>query len=292
VKVNNRSLKIFLLLGILLFPFDNLLAQTDSVGLPTGIYQEKEGSNFTVIDKKGDTLHLDPNAVCDISDFEGVSSIIGPLTGKPGLEIRLTDNGKYKFYAASKANLAKKIAILAQGKLLSAPIVQTIINTNNISVSGFESMAEAEKIKSALLKEIKLKTSNKIVHQVASDTIIVMSASLSFLNALISRDTLTLDSLLATEAHFETYFGKGLDKQSLLLYLKTVLLKYSGYSGDGNFSTENVVQEGNSIRLNKIINVEGIYKGGEFKAQINIWEVWVKENNKWRLFLRTARKIE
>lgn len=285
-------MKIFLLLGMLLFPFGKLLAQTDSVGLPTGIYQEKEGSPYAVVDNFGDTLYLDPNAVCDISDFEGVSSIIGSLSGAPELEIRLTDNGKYKFYAASKVNLAKKIAIIAQGKLLSAPVVQTIINTNNISVSGFESMAESEKLKSALLKEIKLKTSNKIVHQVASDTLIVMSASQSVLNALINGDTLTLDSLLATEAHFETYFGKGLDKQSLLLFLKAGLLSYTGYSGDGNFSTQNVTQEGNTIRLNKIISVDGVYKGGKFNARINIWEVWIKENNKWKLFLRTARKIE
>lgn len=230
-------MKIFLLLGMLLFPFGKLLAQPDSLGLPTGIYQEKEGSHYAVIDNMGDTLYLDPNAVCDISDFEGVSSIIGPLSRVPELEIRLTDNGKYKFYAASKANLMKKMAIIAQGKLLSAPVVQTIINTNKLSVSGFESMAESEKVKNALLKEIKLKTSNKIVNIIASDTIIVMSASLSVLNALINGDTLTLDSLLATEAHFETYFGKGLDKQPLLLFLKTGLLKYTGYSGDENFST-------------------------------------------------------
>lgn len=277
---------------MLLFPVGKLLAQTGSVGLPTGIYQEKEGSHYAVIDNMGDTLYLDPNAVCDISDFESVSSIIGPLSGAPELEIRLTDNGKYEFYAASKVNVAKKIAIIAQGKLLSAPIIQMTINTNNISVSGFESMAESEKIKKELLKEIKLKTSNKIVHQVASDTLIVMSASQSVLNALINGDTLTLDSLLATEVHFETYFGKGLDKQSLLLFLKTGLLKYTGYSGDENFSTQNVVQEGSTIRLNKIINVDGMYKGGAFKARINIWEVWIKENNKWKLFLRTARKIE
>lgn len=291
-KLRNSSLKVFLLLSFGLLNFWGANAQNNATALPSGIYQEKKGSLLIVVNERTkDTLHLDSDAVCNIQDFEGVSLDISKLTGQPELRIILTEAGKDKFFVASQNNIGKYLAVIINGKLFSAPRVETAINTRKISIQGLRFFAESKKMKEILSNEIKENKSIAPVNIEPSDKIAIMSASESLLQALVNVDTVTLKRLVHEKGHYETYFGKELNKESLLRFIEMHFLRYTGFTESVTNET-NITIESNTASLNKIINLEGIYKGGKFKARLNIWEVWVKNQGAWQLFLRTGRKIE
>ena len=77
--------------------------------------------------------------------------------GHPIIEITLTDNGAKQFADVTRQNLHKRLAIIINGQLCQAPIIQSEISGGKAQISGQftkqETKALAKKINNALTKE-------------------------------------------------------------------------------------------------------------------------------------------
>lgn len=66
------------------------------------------------------------------------------------VELTLTKEGTTKFAEATEANLNKKIAIVYDGEIISAPTVQSVISDGKAQISGQQSIEEAKELASII----------------------------------------------------------------------------------------------------------------------------------------------
>lgn len=71
--------------------------------------------------------------------------------GKPTLTIELTENGTQMFSDFTSKHISEYVAVFANGRLMSAPVVKVAVRISRLEVTGFSSLAEAE----AVAKQIK-----------------------------------------------------------------------------------------------------------------------------------------
>lgn len=126
--------------------------------LETGFYYVKDNARSSTISLKLEedglesTLHLDTLAICTKEDFKDVKVEIIPstLAKMPVISIKLSEEGGKKFAQATEKSIFKKIAIVHDGKLISAPYVNEPIYGGELQISGNFTLEEAEKIKKDL----------------------------------------------------------------------------------------------------------------------------------------------
>jgi len=288
--MNNRSLKIFLLLGMLLFPFGKLLAQTDSVGLPTGIYQEKEGSHYLIIDKlTSDTLQLDSTAVCTAEGFSGVSLQMNSyMPAGVDVWIHFNQKGKEKFRQATMKNLNKKLVLICDGKLISAPVINGVLNLDKISFASQLPFPKAKLLKQTLEGAIPVPEKVKSTGNDEENSRMALLAACSSLDsALIAKDTDKLANLFSSALTFQFYFGWELEKDFFPHVLQAGYISYSKIEQEGRAS---IKVDQSAASVNRILMVQGKCKGDDFKGRIHVLEVWLRENGTWKLFVRQGIK--
>ncbi len=121
-------------------------AQAKIEVLKTGFYKTVARSAYRVIDTQfRDTLYLDPVPVCTAADFKEVKTDFD-YYGKPVILFQLSAAGTDRFAAASKASIGRKIAVIAAGKLLSAPVVTSEITGGRLSIAGYFTVEEASNL--------------------------------------------------------------------------------------------------------------------------------------------------
>ena len=63
-----------------------------------------------------------------------------------GVQLTFTDEGSTKFYDATSANIGKRIYIVYDGEVVSAPNVKTAISGGTATITGMESFDEADNL--------------------------------------------------------------------------------------------------------------------------------------------------
>lgn len=129
-------------------------AVLDEAGLDT------EEMTFTVTLRNGEKgeaekLHIQKGALLDSSAIEDANAMNDPYAGHL-IHVNFTDDGTKRFAEATRAHVGKRLAILIDGKILSAPTVREPITNGSAQISGF-GKEEAEKI-AALLKAVTRRT--------------------------------------------------------------------------------------------------------------------------------------
>lgn len=94
--------------------------------------------------------------------FQGGSQ--NTLNSDPVVSIAFNDSGRGKFDQLTKNNLNKRIAIVLDNKIVSAPTVQTEITDGKAVITGSKDIKEAQKLASRL-KEGALPISAKLIGQ-------------------------------------------------------------------------------------------------------------------------------
>lgn len=67
-------------------------------------------------------------------------------TGSPYISLTFNDNGKQLFSEITKRNLGKPVAIVLDNEIISAPTVQSVIETGDAMISGKFSIAESKNL--------------------------------------------------------------------------------------------------------------------------------------------------
>lgn len=121
--------------------------------LPSGCYYVKEKTDSTrLLSGKNDTVWVDPAAIVTSGDFKKIK--LKRAEYGYVLEITLKSYAAEKFRLASAGWLQKKMAIVVDGEVISAPIVATEISDGRIWLTnGLSSKAEMNEMKNKLKKK-------------------------------------------------------------------------------------------------------------------------------------------
>lgn len=103
-----------------------------------GTCKEEFGSNDEIFDL---TLLFEPG------------SIETAWQGRPGVEVLFTEEGSRKFAEITGANVNKRMAILVDGKLVTAPLIRAKISGGRAIINGIFTHEEAERIARGIIRE-------------------------------------------------------------------------------------------------------------------------------------------
>jgi biopolymer transport protein ExbD len=115
------------------------------------------------------SLHVRKSAVIEAADVEQASAQRNAGTGQWGISHMLTADGAERLSKASKENIGKRLAIVSNGAIVSAPTIRDEIG-KAIEISGSFSEAEAK----ALADSIKPQREGKAASQ---EAVVVVDAS-------------------------------------------------------------------------------------------------------------------
>lgn len=251
--------------------------------LPSGLYRSIAVSSFSYQDPvSGDSLYLDPVAVCTAADFSEVSPDVDEV-GRPVIEIVLTEEGKQKFAKATREYIGRKIAVVGHGKLLAAPIVQEEIPGGRLRISGSFTMEEVTALALRLRKDIPGKPSGH--PEEVAEVPVLKDAIRQLDEALISKDTTVLRRILHEQLSMGHSNGLIENKEVLLQHLRSGYLKYGNIVADGN-ATIQQVQHVATVRRN--IKVTGALQGTAFDVKLQVLEIWIAADRKWQLLCRQS----
>jgi len=90
-----------------------------------------------------ETLNVDRNTQLSDRDFKSLSLVDGD---EISILITLTGEGAKKFAELTKSSIGKRVAIVADNQVLSAPVVQQEISGDSIQITGNLSKEVAKKI--------------------------------------------------------------------------------------------------------------------------------------------------
>src|SRR5579864_3171548 len=91
------------------------------------VYTSKDGQRLV--------LNVQKTALLDLTAVES-AHVIKDVSGSPfGIEIRLTAKGRERFAETTAQNIHKQIAVIVDGKVYAAPVIQARISTEAISIS-------------------------------------------------------------------------------------------------------------------------------------------------------------
>ena len=90
------------------------------------------------------TVYVSDDVLLSNADVESAHTVSGP--SGPQIEIVFTKAGAKRFTKATEQNIMKPLAILVDGKLLSAPIVREKITGRRAVISGQFTEQEARRI--------------------------------------------------------------------------------------------------------------------------------------------------
>jgi RNA polymerase sigma factor (sigma-70 family) len=94
--------------------------------------------------KPAQTLYIQKKVLLDQTDLKSASVITNRPAGKPWIQITFTDAGAKRFAKVTHQNIGKRLAIIIDGRLYSAPTIKSEIRGGQAEISGNFSEAEAQ----------------------------------------------------------------------------------------------------------------------------------------------------
>ena len=96
-----------------------------------------------------EVLNIQKAALLDSSDVKNATASVGRI-GQPFIDIKLTDNGSKRFAEVTRQSIGKRLAIVIDGKLYSAPRINSAITGGEAQITGAFTKAEAENLAARL----------------------------------------------------------------------------------------------------------------------------------------------
>jgi RNA polymerase sigma factor (sigma-70 family) len=93
--------------------------------------------------KTAKTLYVQKKVLLDQTDLKSASVITNQPAGKPWIQITFTDAGAKQFAKVTHQNIGKRLAIIIDGRLYSAPTIKSEIRDGKAQITGNFSVQEA-----------------------------------------------------------------------------------------------------------------------------------------------------
>jgi RNA polymerase sigma factor (sigma-70 family) len=94
----------------------------------------------------GETLHVQKTPLLDYTAIRSATVTTNPLTGTPDIEIEFSQAGRELLAAITKENINKRLAIVLNGQLYSAPVIRSEISGGKAQITGSFTDEEAREL--------------------------------------------------------------------------------------------------------------------------------------------------
>lgn len=105
----------------------------------------KDGLRPMKVFQREETIYVYKDAVMTRADFENARKIADEY-GRPAVEMMLTESGFKKMVAVTKGNLHKQVAIILDGNVISAPVIEAPLSKRQLTITGQFSELEASNL--------------------------------------------------------------------------------------------------------------------------------------------------
>ena len=104
-----------------------------------------------------ETLHVSRRPLLNASAIRSASLLRDPITGAPVIEVAFSNVGAQKFADITAANIGKRLAILLEGKLQSAPVINERIPGGRAQIMGNFTKDEAGELVRRINRALEVK---------------------------------------------------------------------------------------------------------------------------------------
>lgn len=94
----------------------------------------------------GETLHVQKTPLMDYTAISSATVTIDPSSGAPQINVEFSEVGKELFAAITKENINKRLAIVVDGHLYSAPMIRLEISDGKAQITGSFTEQEAREL--------------------------------------------------------------------------------------------------------------------------------------------------
>jgi preprotein translocase subunit SecD len=94
-------------------------------------------------------LYVHPEVQLDDRDIRAASVVKGP-EGRPAVQVHLRPSGVKKFNTMAKGNQFKTVAIIARGRIISAPVIDGELVDDLLDITGALTSEEASELAKTL----------------------------------------------------------------------------------------------------------------------------------------------
>ena len=94
----------------------------------------------------GETLHVQKTPLMDYTAIRSATVTTDPSSGAPQINVEFSEVGKELFAAITKENINKRLAIVVDGHLYSAPVIRSEISDGTAQITGHFTEAEAREL--------------------------------------------------------------------------------------------------------------------------------------------------
>ena len=115
------------------------------------LVQDEPGENTEPITNNasgagGETLHLQKTPLLDYTAISSATVTRNQSTGAPEIGIEFSEEGKELFGAVTKENINKRLAIVLDGHLYSAPVIRSEVSGGKAQITGHFTEEEAREL--------------------------------------------------------------------------------------------------------------------------------------------------
>jgi preprotein translocase subunit SecD len=103
----------------------------------TIVHQGREGG------ERREVLNVQRKPLIDESSLKSAMMVTDRGTGNPEIEIAFTEQGQQRFAEVTGQNIGKRLAIIIDGRLYSAPVIRSVISGGKGMISGKFTKEEA-----------------------------------------------------------------------------------------------------------------------------------------------------
>jgi len=277
-KTGMKQLLIMVLMGLVGLPV--LHAQEV---LPTGYYPLTEQGSFRFFDSASQQyIFIDTPAICTVADFRKVSVGHSQLSGN-FVEVTLTHKGAQAFAAATQKLIGNRLAIILDGQLESTPLVQQAITGGRVQLAAGQTAEEVQEVKEWLDKQIPAANRSHAADPKEEAALIQICQVLD--SVMMSRDTNMLKQLLHPMLSMGHSNGWLENKEDMLFSIGSGTAVYDDIYEIG---VPLVKIDGEVAMLRRLLRVKGLFKGHPYSVELQVLEVWKKQENQWQLFARQS----
>jgi preprotein translocase subunit SecD len=94
----------------------------------------------------GETLHVQKTPLLDYTAISTATVTMNQSSGAPEIGIEFSEEGKELFAVVTKENINKRLAIVLDGHLYSAPVIRSEVSGGKAQITGHFTEEEAREL--------------------------------------------------------------------------------------------------------------------------------------------------
>jgi preprotein translocase subunit SecD len=111
-----------------------------------------EGLTPKVVERTGETVLLAPQPDLTEDHIGWATSEVDRIAGQPYILLHFTPLGTDRLATLTRGNIGKRFAVLLNGRIISTPMIQGVIDDGRVTIRGFETIDEARRVARALAR--------------------------------------------------------------------------------------------------------------------------------------------